>query len=74
VTPPNTFNTGAELLAHLLANGGACIDEWSLNLDEHGVWLTNPYGIDCGLVAATEAGCAAALQRIATDSHEREWA
>lgn len=68
------FKTGAELLAALLPPQHIEIEGWSLNLDEHGVWLTNPYGIDCGLVPATADGCQAALDRIKGDTHEREWA
>lgn len=68
------FANGSELLIHLQATGSADVDNWSLTLDEHGVWLTNPYGIDCGLVGATEIGCQQALTTIASDTHEREWA
>lgn len=65
---------GAELLAALRSPQHVEIEGWSLNLDEHGVWLTNPYGIDCGLVPATADGCQTALARIKGDTHEREWA
>lgn len=68
------FTSGGELLAYLQHHGHARFDQWFMSMDEHGVWLTNPYGIDCGLVNATELGCQQALARISADTHEREWA
>lgn len=39
----------AVLLAEL-SEGKTCrVSGHTLSPDEHGVWLTNPYGIDCGL-------------------------
>lgn len=68
------FATGAELIGYLMEHRRVEIDQWSLNIDEHGVWLTNPYGVDCGLVEASAEGCGRALDQIAGDTHIREWA
>lgn len=67
------FTTGAELLDYLVQNHRVEIDQWSLSIDEHGVWLTNPYGVDCGLVDASVEGCDSAIAQIAGDTHIREW-
>jgi len=41
--------TASELHA-LLEQGTACsVNGHSLSPDEDGVWITNPYGVDCGL-------------------------
>jgi len=40
----------ATMLRDLLARGQRCqVNGHSLSPDEHGVWITNAYGIDCGL-------------------------
>lgn len=67
------FKFGADLLAALQSSRRVEINGWPLHLDEHGVWLTNPYGIDCGFVPATAEGCQIALDAIKNDTHEREW-
>lgn len=65
--------TGPELLVALLRTRRIQIEGWSLNLDEHGIWITNPYGIDCGLSRVTISSCEGFLNLLATDVHEREW-
>lgn len=41
---------GAQTLYELLSRGQCCeVNGHSLSPDEHGVWITNPYGNDCGL-------------------------
>ena len=67
------ITTGHELLAHLRDHKHAIIDQWFVCIDEHGLWLTNSYGVDCGLVEASVEGCQSALDRIADDTHECEW-
>jgi len=40
----------ADELHAILREGKACrVNGHSLTPDEHGVWITNPYGNDCGL-------------------------
>ncbi len=68
-----SFVTGGELLACLHSKSSVEIDGWYVSMDDGDVWLTNPYGLDCGLVEATEEGCQSALDLIANDTHEREW-
>ncbi|MDD5056515.1 MAG: hypothetical protein PHQ60_01980 [Sideroxydans sp.] len=61
---PLTAMTGVDLFAYLQAHGHVDMKGWYVSLNEHGVWLTNPYGVDCGLFGATEDGCQRALKSI----------
>lgn len=71
---PQEWNA-AHLLASLNRNGRAEIDGYVLNLDEHGVWMTNPYGVDVGLFELSVLGCEQVLRAIVqTANREREWA
>lgn len=47
-------NTSTEVLEQL-ARTPVNIDGYFLLQDEHGVWVTNPYGVDCALLSATPA-------------------
>ncbi len=43
-------------LAQALAAGERiAVGQWLITVDEHGAWLTNPYGVDCALFPADEA-------------------
>lgn len=42
----------AEVLEQLACNA-VDIDGYYLAKDDHGVWVTNPYGVDCALLPAT---------------------
>jgi hypothetical protein len=74
------FKTGAELLAVLQSEKYAEIECWSLHLDEHGIWMTNPYGNTCGLKQdPTVEACESILETIraaicAEEDDEKEWA
>lgn len=48
---------------------------WSVHIDEHGAWLTNPYGVDCKLIQQlTEQGAQWLLDFIeAGDKRSHEW-
>ena len=51
------------------------LDGFHLSADEHGVWVTNPYGVDCMLLPMTIGGCEQALALVAkTKDRKREWA
>lgn len=63
----------AELLSHLRQHRRVDIEQWHISLDVHGIWMTNPYGVDCKLLGANESGCERVLQTISRDEHEREW-
>lgn len=39
-----------EVLKHLMASEVIEIDGHTLIADEDGVWVTNPYGLDCALL------------------------
>jgi hypothetical protein len=39
----------AGLLSDLRAGKSCCINGHRLTPDEHGVWITSPYGLDCGM-------------------------
>ena len=41
--------TPVALHAALVEGKGCRVNGHKLSPDEHGVWITNPYGIDCGL-------------------------
>lgn len=49
--------TGAELLAQLLAGKRVEVECHRLGLDEDGVWVVNPYGIDAAIFPATVKAC-----------------
>lgn len=57
--------TGAELLAQLLAGESVEVEQHHLNYDEgEGIWITNPYGVDAGLMAPTERACAGFIEQM----------
>lgn len=49
--------TGADLLAKLLGGEHVEVEGHRLELDEHGIWVTNPYGLDSGIFAPTVRAC-----------------
>ena len=38
-----------ELFKLMCTHGSLQCDQWGITVDEHGAWLTNPYGVDCML-------------------------
>lgn len=64
-----------DLMNALEQTGKFEIDGYSLNTDEHGVWVTNPYGVDCALLPMTDDGCRRILRLVElTKDRRREWA
>lgn len=64
------------VLLRALATEGTkvSIEGWTLIRDDAGIWMTNPYGVDVGLVRPDEAQCGFILETIKeTGSCEREW-
>lgn len=53
----NPMPTGAELLAALLAGERVEVECHRLGLDEDGIWVVNPYGIDAAIVSPTVEAC-----------------
>lgn len=64
---------GAEALYQHLKQDSAEIDGWYISLDDDGIWITNPYGQDCGLYESSVADSQLILDRIANDAHDQEW-
>lgn len=57
--------TGVELLAQLLSGERVEVECHRLNYEKgEGIWITNPYGIDAGLLAPTEKACAGFIAQI----------
>lgn len=51
------------------------LDLYHLNVDEHGIWVTNPYGVDCALLPMTLEGCNSVIALIdKTRNRIQEWA
>lgn len=51
------------------------LDGYRLSLDEHGVWVTNPYGVDCSVLPLSIEGCERILSLVAnTRNRTHEWA
>jgi len=51
------------------------LDGFHLSADEHGVCVTNPYGVDCMLLPMTVGGGGQALALVAkTKDRKRDWA
>ena len=65
--------TGQELLEALSSGAGQDVHGWWVSQDGTEIWLTNPYGLDCGFYDVSVEGCDSILQRIRKDTHEREW-
>jgi hypothetical protein len=62
------FPTGAELLDKLRAGESQELDGHKLNYEvEHGIWVTNPYGIDCMLLEPTAEDCQSFVDAIRAD-------
>lgn len=64
-----------ELLGALLAHAHVTVGQWAIHVDEHGAWLTNPYGVDCALIQSIDE---AGVERIiscmqAGDAIQHEW-
>jgi hypothetical protein len=50
--------SGAELLAQLLTGVRVDVECHRLSYEKgEGIWITNPYGVDAGLLAPTEKAC-----------------
>ena len=64
---------GAESLHEHLKTSSVEIDGWYISLDDDGIWITNPYGQDCGLYENSTDDCQMILNRISEDSHNQEW-
>lgn len=76
-TPSSTTlnMTSQSLFDRLTTSRSYELDLYSLNVDEHGIWVTNPYGVDCALLPMTLEGCAGVIALIEkTKNRIREWA
>ncbi len=68
VSPQTLFETLQYSRRHKL-------DLYLLSVDEYGIWVTNPYGVDCALMPMTLEGCVHVLSLIEkTKRRIREWA
>ena len=65
-----------ELLALMREHKWLQCEQWGISVDEHGAWLTNPYGVDCMLFQdMSEAGAQKILDYMdAGDKNPHEWA
>lgn len=64
-----------QLLSLLRATNKAEIEGFFLSLDEDGIWMTNPYGIDCALMPFSPEGCKEVLLTIErSKNRDHEWA
>lgn len=59
------------LYAHLTEFENAEIDGWYISLNDDGIWITNPYGQDCGLYKNSAEDCKMILNRISEDAHDQ---
>ena len=75
-SPPSSLDVTAQSLFARLQNSQRYeLDLYSLNVDEHGIWVTNPYGVDCALLPMTLEGCASVIALIQrTRDRIQEWA
>lgn len=65
----------AQLLSLLRETDSTEIEGFYLSHDEHGIWMTNPYGVDCAVVPFSLEGCSRVLSVIErTKNRVREWA
>lgn len=63
-----------ELLIKLEQDSRCELDGYHLSADSQGVWMTNPWGLDCGLFPLTANGCAKLLSFIEnTRGQIKEW-
>lgn len=58
---------------HLEKHGSCDVDGWPITPSGDVIWLTNPYGIDVGFYPNDPRGCARILERVLTDTHDKEW-
>lgn len=67
--------TPAQLLEAMRAHDRLSLGQWGIHVDEHGAWLTNPYGVDCTLVQVVDKdGASKLLDYIAAgDKIPHEW-
>lgn len=66
--------TPAGLLQLVGSHDIVAVDGWSLIQDEAGIWMTNPYGVDVGLVDPSEEQCGFVIDSIRNSARlEREW-
>lgn len=66
--------TPARLLKLVGSHDVVEVGGWSLIQDDAGIWMTNPYGIDVGLVEPSEEQCCYVIDSIKKSaSLEREW-
>ncbi len=74
-SPPALSMTAQSLFERLKTSRRCELDLYSLNVDENGIWVTNPYGVDCALLPMTPEGCAKVIRLIeSTKNRIREWA
>ena len=64
----------AELLTAMRDHPRVKLGQWFISVDEHGAWLTNPYGLDCALFTLDEQGAQRLLGYVAAgDQIPHEW-
>ena len=49
--------TGSELLSKLYAGEQVKVESHKLGLDEDGIWVVNPYGVDAAMLSPTVEAC-----------------